>query len=420
MTRTIDLERMNKPISESSPSGQNLYQTVHRQIEEARTASVDANRRPRDPDWKKVLQLGTEALEKRTKDLQIAAYVTEALGWLEGLDGLRQGFELLRAIQEQFWTSVYPLYDEEHNLGERLSPYDFIEEVVPRVLHVSIPLTAAPLMASVNLQQFNPTNQTAEEREARDDAIRRSEPLFHQQLSDDLNACRSAFDEWQASNRRLMAENAPLLEHTTASLRKLDSCLRTIEAVRPFARPPAVPTPAGTPPEVDPMAHNTTLGSPSSTLLAGDASGNIGGPSDLLAAGSPAGLGGNGRPIAALAAELANSGRLESAIELLDGARQSARCRRDRFIRQLELVELCLERGLTHVARPLIDELAGEQETRNLEDWEDPELCARVLMASVACLRASSADHDGQRIPGILERLYRLDPRRALRRDMMP
>ena len=115
-----------------------------------------------------------------------------------------------------------------------------------------------------------------------------------------------------------------------------------------------------------------------------------------------------------------SSGRLESAIELLDGARQSARCRRDRFIRQLELVELCLHRGLTHVARPLIDELAGEQETRNLEDWEDPELCARVLMASLACLRASAADHDGQRIPGILERLYRLDPRSALRRDMMP
>ena len=69
------------------------------------------------------------------------------------------------------------------------------------------------------------------------------------------------------------------------------------------------------------------------------------GPSDLLAAGSPAGLAGNGRPIAALAAELANSGRLESAIELLDGARQSARCRRDRFIRQLEVVELCLEAG---------------------------------------------------------------------------
>ena len=176
MTRTIDLERMNKPISESSPSGQNLYQTVHRQIEEARTASVDANRRPRDPDWKKVLQLGTEALEKRTKDLQIAAYVTEALGWLEGLDGLRQGFESLRAIQEQFWTSVYPLYDEEHNLGERLSPYDFIEEVVPRVLHVSIPLTAAPLMASVNCSSSTrPIRPRRSRGPGRRD--RRSEPL---------------------------------------------------------------------------------------------------------------------------------------------------------------------------------------------------------------------------------------------------
>ena len=367
---------MKKPISESSPSGQNLYQTVHRQIEEARTPSVDANRRPRDPDWKKVLQLGTESLEKRTKDLQIAAYVTEALGWLEGLEGLCQGFELLRTIQEQFWTSVYPHYDDEQNLGARLSPYDFIEEVVPRVLHVAIPLTSAPLLASVNLQQFNPTNQTAEEREARDDAIRRTELLFHQQLADDLNACRAAFDAWQASNRRLMDENAPLLEHTTASLKKLESCIQTIETVRPFARPPAGPKPAADPQEVDPMADTDTPGSLSSTPLSGDTSGTRAGPTDPLAAGLPAGPAGTGRQVAALAAELANSGRLESAIELLDGARQSARCRRDRFIHQLELVELCLNRGLTHVARPLIDELAGEQETRNLEDWEDPGLCA--------------------------------------------
>ena len=67
------------------------------------------------------------------------------------------------------------------------------------LLHVAIPLTEAPLTASLGLQQFNPTNQTPEEREARDDAIRRTDPSFHQQLSDDLHACRTAFDGWEAS-----------------------------------------------------------------------------------------------------------------------------------------------------------------------------------------------------------------------------
>ena len=355
---------------------------------------------------RKSLRLGTDALETRTKDLQIAAYVTEALGWVEGLDGLRQGFELLRALQDEFWTSVFPLYDQDGDLEQRVSPSWFIDESIPQVLHLGVPLTAVPLAANYTLQDFNPASLTDTQREARNDAIRRTDPAFHLRLFEDFNACRAAFDAWVASSARHTENKAPFLEKATEALTKLDRCLRTIESVRPFM--PSKP-------ERDPgdgqmMGPETAQSEIDGHMPASSASARSGANGQTASAHPADGTrdratdhpADDGRDIAAVATELAESGRVDAAIEILDRARQSARCRRDRFIRQLELVELCIRRGLTHVARPLVDELAVEQETRNLEAWEDPNLCARVLMALIMCLRTSPGDMDRQRIPGIL------------------
>jgi hypothetical protein len=137
----------------------------------------------------------------------------------------------------------------------------------------------------------------------------------------------------------------------------------------------------------------------------------------------PAGLGGPredgvaqagaGKPLTVLAAESAAAGRLDVAIELLDRARQSARCQRDRFIHQLELVELCLSRHESEVARPLVEELVEIQNAKKLEEWEDPGLCARVLIGWIACLKTSGAVADPTQIPDLYRRLCRLDPGRA-------
>jgi type VI secretion system ImpA family protein len=424
MSQTIDLQKLTKPISASSPSGENVYESVHRQIEEARSPSAEPGSKPRGPDWKKVLELGTKALENKTKDLQIAAYITEALGWLEGLDGLRQGFELLRMIQTEFWTSMFPLYETNDDPGDRVSPYEFIDEVLPQILYLAIPLANAPRIGNFNLQQFIDVNQTGDQLESRNDAIRRTETSFHLRLSEDLDACNAAFNAWKSGTIKLMDTHAPSLHNVSTVLHKLNSCLRIIESVRPFLPAPAAPLAAQTGGEIDRTASpgitggTSDMGVESQTLDGAAAEWERGTQGNSLNPEASAAQ--SAKDVAALATQLANSGRLDAAVKLLDGARQSTRCRRDRFIRQLELVELCLSRGLGHVARPLVDELLSVQEEKGLENWEDPALCARVLIATVACLRATNADHDTQRVPGILERLYRLDPRSALRRELMP
>jgi type VI secretion system ImpA family protein len=419
MSRLPGLETLIRPISESRPAGEDLYHTVYREIDEARPRSPDWTGKTRDPDWKRVVELGVRALQKQSKDLKIAADVTEALGWLDGLDGLRQGFELLQALQDTFWGSAYPLI-EDNDYESRLAPYEFVEKYVPELLYVAIPLTAVPLSDNYHLQEF--LSQTDQHRESRDEAIRRTDPSFHRRLAADLAGCRAAYDAWRQSTlERLRGSNppAPSLAQVTASLDQLDWCLRTIENVRPFLAAAVRKDVAG--PRAEPVEETPSAGDGDlveSIEQTGPRDDGEGGVKSRSTRPEPSAVGArpeNPRVVAEVARDLADAGRIDAAIELLDRARQSARCRRDRFLRQLELVELCLRSGLSRVARPLLDELAAELEELSLEKWEDPALCARVLDAWLVCLRSSHSDEDAGRIPGIYERLCRLDPRSALR-----
>src|SRR5215470_6718933 len=110
-------EGLLNPVPGENPSGQDLrYDPVYDKIREARRAeeeivvSAELSRSNevwasaiKKADFPLVIKLATEALSKRTKDLQIAAWLTEALLVQEKIPGLIQGLGLLRGLIENFW-----------------------------------------------------------------------------------------------------------------------------------------------------------------------------------------------------------------------------------------------------------------------------------------------------------------------------
>jgi type VI secretion system protein ImpA len=106
------------PISGENPSGVSLrYEPVYDQIKEARREDEDLplgdwQTGRKTADWPAVTKLATDALTKKTKDLQVAAWLTEA--WLarEGFAGLNRGLVLLRELLEQYWDTLYPELDD--------------------------------------------------------------------------------------------------------------------------------------------------------------------------------------------------------------------------------------------------------------------------------------------------------------------
>src|SRR6185436_5968861 len=93
----IDIDALLAPIPGENPAGENLqYSGLHDELREARRADDDLEqgdwkRDLKVADWRQVLSLSVEALNARTKDMHIAAWLSEALVKLHSLVGLRDG-----------------------------------------------------------------------------------------------------------------------------------------------------------------------------------------------------------------------------------------------------------------------------------------------------------------------------------------
>ncbi len=71
------------------------------------------------------LNLAQEGLATKTKDLQLAAWLTEALLHTEGFSGLRQGLLLCHDLIAQFWDGLYPPV-EDGDAELRAAPLDWL------------------------------------------------------------------------------------------------------------------------------------------------------------------------------------------------------------------------------------------------------------------------------------------------------
>jgi type VI secretion system protein ImpA len=102
------------PVSEDKPSGENLrYAPVYDKIKEARREEDDApqglwQRERKVADWALTVKLISETLATKTKDLQLVAWLAEAMLKREGVAGLRATIDLGRGFLENFWDTLYP------------------------------------------------------------------------------------------------------------------------------------------------------------------------------------------------------------------------------------------------------------------------------------------------------------------------
>ena len=114
----IDIEAIMQPISEENPSGESLqYSGLYDEIREARRADKDLAQGQwqtelKVADYQAVVVLAVPALEKQTKDLQIGAWLSEALVKEHGFAGLRDGLKMMGGLQANFWETLFPEIDE--------------------------------------------------------------------------------------------------------------------------------------------------------------------------------------------------------------------------------------------------------------------------------------------------------------------
>jgi type VI secretion system protein ImpA len=124
-------EGLLNPIPGDNPSGKNLrYDPVYDKIREARREEEalpqgDWSRDIKKADYPLVIKLATDVLSSKSKDLQIAAWLTEAVLFREHVAGLREGLDLLKGFVEQFWDTMYPELEDD-DLEIRAAPLAWV------------------------------------------------------------------------------------------------------------------------------------------------------------------------------------------------------------------------------------------------------------------------------------------------------
>jgi type VI secretion system protein ImpA len=122
----VDVDALLTPIDGDAGAGADLrYEGTYDRVKEARRSDDalsqgDWKRDLKMAEWPKVIELTTDALTKKTKDLQIGAWLAEALvanDRVDRLAGLRDGLRLITGLHQQYWENVYPEMDPEDDEG---------------------------------------------------------------------------------------------------------------------------------------------------------------------------------------------------------------------------------------------------------------------------------------------------------------
>ena len=142
----VDLEAILQPISDENPSGASLrYEGIYDQIKEARRADDNLNQGAwqteiKIADYRQVINLAVPALTNQSKDLQISAWLAEALSSVHGFAGLRDSMKLMTGLQEKFWETLHPEVDEGDMEG-RANAVSWLETPGFTLLVKKIPIT---------------------------------------------------------------------------------------------------------------------------------------------------------------------------------------------------------------------------------------------------------------------------------------
>ncbi len=112
----LDIEALLQPISADAPAGVNLRPLgVYDDVKALRTTesadSMVGTLRPgeyKTAQWGKAAALCIKELSTRSKDLQLAVWLAEALVRVHGFRGLVRGLEFVLALNQRFFPTYYP------------------------------------------------------------------------------------------------------------------------------------------------------------------------------------------------------------------------------------------------------------------------------------------------------------------------
>jgi type VI secretion system protein ImpA len=235
------------PIAGANPGGIDLLEDpVYLKLKEARRQDDalpqgDWEHKRKTADYALVVKLASDTLAKKSKDLWVAAWLTEALLRREGFGGLRESLDFVSALLESLWDHLYPeLEDGDAEL--RAAPLSWIGLYLEPAVK-SVPLNKAGhgffLYKAARAVGYEAAAEADPgRREARDEAIAAGKPTledfdqsfeatpkpFYKELVANLRGCLAVLESLDSFGEQSFGEFAP-------NYRKLQQALMEVQEV---------------------------------------------------------------------------------------------------------------------------------------------------------------------------------------------
>lgn len=427
----IDLVGILTPIEGENPAGEDLRYILYDEIAEARREDDalergDWQRETKSADWETVIELCANALVNRSKDLQIAAWLTEALTIKEGFKGLLSGLKVLRGFLENFWESVYPQIEED-DLEFRIGRLEFLNNSLgPRVKQ--IPMTDSSVRAGYSWLQWEESRKVGYEGDAAktetraelvaegkltaeefDVAVAQSSRAFYETLAADVTKCKEEFQTLEELVDEKFGKEAPRL----AELRKsLDDCDRQVSKILKEKRELEPDEVESADQEGTTTAEDSSSPELKPALTDLDTTNPI--VTDIMPSGTLTDSEPHEQALWQKANEMLNASGIKAALQQLFVASNTAPSVRERNRYRLLMARLCLKADRTDLARPILEELHTLIEELNLERWESPNWIADVFEALYKCLKEGDGTEDPTRVDELFRKMCTLDVTKAM------
>ena len=123
----LDIDALLVPVDAEIPTGSDLREdnsptSDYRLLRDARTIARNNERSAlangennfiSAHDWESILELAPTVIQDKSKDIEVATWLVEALTRVHGFKGLTEGFSLIRQMIEQYGADLHPQPDED-------------------------------------------------------------------------------------------------------------------------------------------------------------------------------------------------------------------------------------------------------------------------------------------------------------------
>lgn len=246
----LDFDALLAPIPGENPAGVLLRYTGD--YDEIKSLQPKPDRDAfeasgQEGQWPKLIQIASQKIREKSKDLQIAAWLTEGLVHRNGFAGLRDGLKLIHGLLDRFWDHVYPLPDGD-DLESRASPMQGMLEAKDAAKAIQwigeVPLTPEPIKApgkeepvqvTYNLWYSIVQTQQADKKalQAPMEAAEAKAPAaFLQGLYGDLEEAEAALQALKQLMDQRFGPAAPGVSGASEALTKCKARLKTVLSKR--------------------------------------------------------------------------------------------------------------------------------------------------------------------------------------------